>query len=199
MSVVGVLRVKLRFLLCLLAGIFLHACATSAAPVVETGDRYMSQAATIEDYKLGAGDKIRMTVYNEPTLSGEFSVSADGALSLPLLGDVQAIGKSPAEVATLVQTRLADGYLREPKVSIEVTAYRPFFILGEVSAPGQYPYASGLTVLNAVATAQGFTPRASRKVVYIRRSGATTEETYRLTPDLIVRPGDTIRVGERYF
>ncbi|MGK2910349.1 MAG: polysaccharide biosynthesis/export family protein [Sphingobium sp.] len=160
----------------------------------------MTQASSVvEDYKLGAGDKIRMTVFNEPTLSGEFSVSADGALSLPLLGDVQAVGKSPAQIATLVQTRLADGYIRDPKVSIEVTAYRPFFILGEVTAPGQYPYASGLTVLNAVATAQGFTPRASRKVVYIRRSGATSEETYQLTPDLVVRPGDTIRIGERYF
>lgn len=160
----------------------------------------MTQASSaVEDYKLGAGDKIRMTVFNEPTLSGEFSVSADGALSLPLLGDVQAVGNSPAQIAALVQTRLADGYIRDPKVSIEVTAYRPFFILGEVTAPGQYPYASGLTVLNAVATAQGFTPRASRKVVYIRRSGATSEETYQLTPDLVVRPGDTIRIGERYF
>ena len=158
-----------------------------------------SASSSVEDYKLGAGDKIRMTVFNEPTLSGEFSVSADGALSLPLLGDVQAAGKSPAEMGSLVQKRLADGYIREPKVSIEVTAYRPFFILGEVKSPGQYPYASGLTVLNAVATAQGFTPRASRKVVYIRRSGATAEETYRLSPDLSVRPGDTIRVGERYF
>ncbi|MDX3909288.1 MAG: polysaccharide biosynthesis/export family protein [Sphingobium sp.] len=193
---------NLRFLLCLFASIFLYGCATSAAPVVQNGERYMAQsdaASSVEDYKLGAGDKVRMTVFNEPTLSGEFSVSADGALSLPLLGDVQAVGKAPAEIASLVQKRLADGYIRDPKVSIEVTAYRPFFILGEVKAPGQYPYASGLTVLNAVATAQGFTPRASRKVVYIRRSGATAEETYRLTPDLIIRPGDTIRVGERYF
>ena len=92
LSVVGVLRVKLRFLLCLLAGVFLHACATSAAPPVATGDRYMTQSTTVEDYKLGAGDKVRMTVFNEPTLSGEFSVSADGAVSLPLLGDVQAVG-----------------------------------------------------------------------------------------------------------
>lgn len=167
--------------------------------MVEAGDRYMSQSVAVEDYKLGAGDKVRMTVFNEPTLSGEFSVSADGALSLPLLGDVQAVGRSPVEIAKIVQTRLSDGYIREPKVSVEVTAYRPFFILGEVTAPGQYPYASGLAVLNAVATAQGFTPRASRKVVYIRRSGSTAEETYRLTPDLSVRPGDTIRVGERYF
>src|SRR4051812_23310820 len=111
------MRVNLRVLLCLFASIFLYGCAASSAPVVQTGDRYMSQSpavSAVEDYKLGAGDKVRMTVFNEPTLSGDFSVSADGALSLPLLGDVQAVGKSPAEIGALVQKRLADGYIRDP-------------------------------------------------------------------------------------
>ena len=103
------------------------------------------------------------------------------------------------QVADLVQMRLADGYLRQPKVAAEVIAYRPFFILGEVKAPGQYPYVSGLTALNAVATAQGFTPRAARSVIYIRRAGAAEEEAFKLTPELRVLPGDTLRLGERYF
>jgi polysaccharide biosynthesis/export protein len=98
-----------------------------------------------------------------------------------------------------VQTKLADGYLREPKVSMEVVTYRPYFVLGEVKTPGQYPYSNGLTVTNAIATAAGFTPRADKKVVFIRRSGEAEEKPFRLTPDLRVYPGDTIRLAERFF
>lgn len=184
--------------LCL--ALLVSACASAAGgPVVSTGDRYSIQQAGTEDYKLDAGDKIRLTVFNEPTLSGEFTVSSDGTLSFPLIGDVKATGQNAKQVADLVQMRLADGYLRQPKVAAEVIAYRPFFILGEVKAPGQYPYVSGLTALNAVATAQGFTPRAARSVIYIRRAGAAEEEAFKLTPELRVLPGDTLRLGERYF
>lgn len=98
---------NLRILISLFASIFLFGCAASNTPIVASGERYMAQASTVvEEYKLGAGDKVRMTVFNEPTLSGEFSVSADGAVSLPLLGDVQAVGKSPAEIAALVRRAL---------------------------------------------------------------------------------------------
>ncbi|HEX7857275.1 MAG TPA: polysaccharide biosynthesis/export family protein [Sphingobium sp.] len=152
-----------------------------------------------ENYQLGPGDKIKLTVFNEETLSGEFSVGSEGTISLPLIGEVVAKNKTPQSLATEVQSKLADGYLRDPKVSVEISAYRPFFILGEVKAPGQYPYASGMTVLNAIATAQGFTPRAAKKIAYVRRAGATQEVPMALTPDLRVMPGDTIRLGERYF
>lgn len=167
--------------------------------IISSGDRYSVSPDVSEGYKLGIGDKVRLTVYNEPALSGDFSVSADGALSLPLIGDISVLNKSTSEAAKLIQTKLGDGYLRDPKVSMEVVTYRPFFILGEVKSPGQYPFSSGLTVMNAIATAEGFTPRAERKSVYIRRLGAVGEEQYRLTPDLRVWPGDTIRLGERYF
>lgn len=191
---------SIRIFLTLLMSFWLAACATTGSgPLVEAGERYTVQAAEVEDYRLGVGDKVRLTVFNEPTLSGEFLVTASGVLSFPLIGDVPSSGKAPADVAKLVQDKLSDGYLREPRINIEVISYRPFFILGEVKAPGQYPYASGLTVLNAVATAEGFSPRAERKVAYIRRAGAAGEQAYRLTPDLRVWPGDTIRVGERYF
>jgi len=197
MKVVAFLRILISaVLLCTVT-----ACAGAPAQVVSSGDRYVANANTdtIEDYKLGAGDKIRVTVFNEPTLSGEFAVGSSGNLSLPLIGDVQGTGRTPQEVALAVQTKLADGYLRDPKVSVEVINFRPFFILGEVKAPGQYPYSAGLTVPNAVATAQGFTPRAARGIVYIRRAGTTEEVAFQVSPDLRVLPGDTIRIGERYF
>jgi polysaccharide biosynthesis/export protein len=191
------LNVRLIFSTLLI--LLLSACAANVGNVIETGPRFAAVNSVADDYKLAAGDKVRLTVFNEPALSGEFSVSTTGALSFPLVGDVQADGKSIAEITSVVQKRLADGYLRDPNVSLEVTTYRPFFILGEVSAPGQYPYASNMTVLNAVATAQGFTPRADSKIVYIRRAGGVDEQAYRLTPDLRVLPGDTIRLGERFF
>lgn len=167
--------------------------------MVATGDRYGPAAEGIEEYKLGSGDKVKLFVFKEPTLSGEFSVSALGTLSLPLIGEIPANGKTANEVATAVQNALSDGYLRDPKVSLEISSYRPFFILGEVKTPGQFPYATSMTALNAIALAQGFSPRAQKSVVYIRRAGSDQEQAYSLTPDLRVLPGDTIRIGERYF
>lgn len=174
-------------------------CASNGIAPISSGERYISLQSQTETYPLGAGDKVRVTVFNEPTLSGEFSVSADGDLALPLIGNIPALGKTTNDVAALVQTALANGYLRDPKVSMEVVTYRPFFILGEVRSPGQYPYASGMTVINAIATAEGFTPRAKKKTVLIRRFGEAAEQEFVLTPDLRVWPGDTIRLTERYF
>lgn len=188
-----------RIIQSLLLVLFLAGCAAASVPVVSTGERYSVTGQEDENYQLGPGDKVRMTVFNEETLSGEFSVGSEGTLSLPLIGDVTAKGKTPQQLTSEVQSKLADGYLREPRVSIEVAVYRPFFILGEVKAPGQYPYASGMTVMNAIATAQGFTPRAAKKVVYIRRANTNTEVPMELTATLRVMPGDTIRLGERYF
>lgn len=179
--------------------LLLSGCSAASGPVVSTGERYAVTEVGAENYRLNAGDKIKVNVFNEETLSGEFSVGSEGTVSLPLIGEIVAKDKSAQQLANEVQALLADGYLREPKVSIEVSAYRPFFILGEVKSPGQYPYAGGMTVMNAIATAQGFTPRAERKVAFIRRAGAASEIAMKLTPDLRVYPGDTIRLGERYF
>jgi len=152
-----------------------------------------------DNYRLGVGDKVRVIVFNEERLSGEFQVSAAGTLSIPLIGEVPAIQHTTSDVATNIQKLFADGYLKNPKVSIEVLTYRPYFILGEVQTAGQYPYSNGLTVMNAIASAAGFTPRADKKTVFIRRSGDATERPYKLTPDLRVYPGDTVRLGERFF
>lgn len=170
--------------------------AAVASPAPDGGAVTSGQAA---GYKLGHGDKVRIIVFNEPTLSGEFAVSDNGSLSLPLIGDVPADGRSARDVVTDIQQKLADGYLREPRVSLDILSYRPFYILGEVSKPGEYPYVTGLTVMNAVATAEGFTYRANKRKVFIKRAGETDEQFVQLTPSLQVQPGDTIRIGERYF
>ena len=108
-------------------------------------------------------------------------------------------GRTLEEVRTAIVTALTDGYLRNPRVSAEVLTFRPFYILGEVNKPGQYPYSSGLTVFNAVATAQGFTYRANTRVVFIKHSAETSEHKDTLTTATIVQPGDTIRISERFF
>ena len=138
-------------------------------------------------------------MFNEDTLSGEFTVSDSGVLSLPLIGDVKAIGRTPREVIKDIETKLADGYLRQPRVSMDVLTYRPFYILGEVSKPGEYPYSNGLSALNAVARAEGFTYRANKKKIFIKRFGETAEREYKLDSGVTIYPGDTVRVGERYF
>lgn len=177
----------------------LAACSKSGPPPISSGTRYVAGETSEDVYRLGAGDKIRVLVYNEPQLGGDFSVSAEGELSLPLIGNVQVGGKTLAKVSQEVQARFADGFLRDPRISMEVQTYRPFFILGEVRSPGQYPYLSGLTAMNAIATAQGYTPRAGKKTVRIRRFGEQYEQEYVLTPDLRILPGDTIRLTERFF
>ncbi len=172
--------------------------ASTSASQPAAGD-VPTTSSNMSDYKLGVADHVRMTVYNEPDLSGDFTVNANGVLSLPLIGDVQAQGLTGSQIVDIVQKKLADGYLRDPKVALEVLSYRPFYILGEVTKPGEYPYSNGLTVLNAVATAQGYTYRANKKRVFIKHAGSSTEENLKVSPDLQVQPGDTIRIGERYF
>ncbi len=163
------------------------------------GDVPVSAAPQSADYLLGPADKVRVTVYGEPSLSGEFFVSGTGVMSLPLIGEIKAGGMTLGQFQLAVQKSLSDGYLKEPRVSAEVLTFRPFYILGEVEKPGTYPYTAGLTVLNAVATAGGFTYRADKKNVYIKHNGETSEVKSELTPSVQVAPGDTIRLGERFF
>jgi len=151
------------------------------------------------DYVLGSADKIRITVFGEPSLTGEYFVSSSGKVSLPLAGDVQAAGLTLRDFHDHVVKALLDGYLKDPKVSLEVLTFRPFYILGEVTKPGQYPYTSGLTVFNAVATAGGFTYRANTRKVLIKRASEPAEHEVPLTAETTIAPGDTIRIPERFF
>jgi protein involved in polysaccharide export with SLBB domain len=151
------------------------------------------------EYKLGAGDKVRIIVFGEEALTGEFSVSGGGKIAFPLIGEITAAGVTLPDLQAAIAAKLADGYLKNPRVSAEVLNYRPFYILGEVMKPGEYPFTNGLTVQNAVATASGFTYRADTKKVYIKPAQELKEHVERLAPDLKVQPGDTIRIGERFF
>lgn len=176
---------------CVMIGLSLSSLSI-AQPAIGPGD-------TAGDYQLGVADELRITVFNEPNLSGQFIVNSTGMLSLPLIGEVRGAGTTVDTLRGEITRKLSDGYLRDPKVSIQVLTYRPYYILGEVNKPGKYTYSSGLTVLNAVATAEGFTYRANKRRVFIKHAGTPQETEVKLTPSTEVRPGDTIRIGERYF
>lgn len=150
------------------------------------------------EYRLGPGDQLRITVFNEADLTGNYVVGSQGSISYPLVGEVHAAGLTIAEFTNGLRDALQQ-YIRQPNVSVEVANYRPFFILGEVQRPGTYPYSANLTVLNAVATAGGFTYRANRGRVYIRHANEQEEHSYPLTIATPVLPGDTVRIGERLF
>ena len=144
---------------------------------------------------------MRITVFGEPTLSGEYTVAASGDLSFPLMGNVPAAGRTVVEVQESIRAGLSQGYIRDPRISIEIIDYRPFFVLGEVNRPGQYPYSIGLTAAQAIAAAGGFTYRANRRRIYIKRALETAERLVdgRRASSVRIRPGDTIRVAERFF
>jgi len=151
-------------------------------------------------YRLDAGDKVKVTVYGEQSVNGEYAVGPEGDIAFPLIGNVLAKQLTVEELRQMIVARLADGYLVDPRVTIEVLNYRPYYILGEVSRPGQYPYVNGLSVDQAIATAGGYTYRASKKKVFIRPAGgAEVEVKLKRDKPIWITPGDTIRIGERYF
>ncbi|KIC58099.1 polysaccharide biosynthesis protein [Brevundimonas nasdae] len=174
-------------------------CLAGCQSVPVADDAAAAETRTLGDYQLDAGDKIRLNVFGEEELSGEFVVSSAGLLSIPLAGDIPAKGRTIQEVQRSVEAALRAGYILNPQVSAEVLTYRPFYVLGEVNKPGTYPYAAGLTVLNAVATAGGFTYRGDTRRIFIRRDGSQREEVYKVTSTLQVAPGDTLRIAERLF
>jgi polysaccharide export outer membrane protein len=195
----------LRSLLGLLATLVFASAALAQASATTNGTSGGASAAApaaigSPDYRLGAGDKVRIIVFGEESLTGEFLVPGGaGIIAYPLIGDVQASGLSVGQLQTAISEKLRDGYLKDPRVSIEVLTYRPYYILGEVARPGQYSYTNGLTVLNAIATANGFTYRANKHKVYIKRSNSAREVELDLKATTLVEPGDTIRVAERFF
>lgn len=172
----------------------LASCATTVA------EAPVSAAVTeIPVYRLGPDDKVRINVYGEEPLNAEYSVGSDGNISFPLIGMVAAKGLTLAELQALLTLRLTQLAIVDPKVSIDMVEYRPFYVLGEVQKAGQYPYRPGLTILAAVATAGGFTYRANQKVVMIQRFGEGVEQRLPISPQTQVQPGDTIRIKERHF
>lgn len=151
------------------------------------------------DYRLGSGDKIHVTVYDEADLSGDFQVDATGLVRLPLIGQVKAGGLTAHDVESNIAAALAQGYLNDPKVAVEITTYRPFYIVGEVQKPGEYPFANGMTASSAVALAGGYTPKAVSSVVYVRHQGDNTEHRLAASDATSIRPGDVVRVDSTAF
>lgn len=183
-----------------LIGILFFFAGCGATPLSGLPEPEMAGAVReIPAYRLGAADKLRITVFGEEALSGEFLVNGSGQVSMPLIGEIQAAGQTLPQLQERIVAALSEGYLNQPRVSAEVLNYRPFYILGEVKKPGEYPYTAALTVVNAVATAEGFTYRADTRRVYIKRADSNAENAYPLTTAIQVAPGDTIRIGERFF
>jgi polysaccharide export outer membrane protein len=150
--------------------------------------------------RLQAGDKLKITVFGEDKLTGEYEVDPGGSVSLPLAGTVQAAGLTKPELEQLLAKKFAsEKYLRSPKVTVEIAAFRPFYVLGEVEKPGEYPFKSGLNIVSAIAVAGGNTYRSSQSRVLIQRAGDRDFQEYPMSPKIQVYPGDLIRVPERYF
>ena len=167
-----------------------------ASPAVRQVAQVM---APLEPYTLDAGDRLRIVVFGQDALSNSYIVGASGVIAVPLVGTIPARGLTTTQLAGAIAARLRRGFVRDPSVSVEVETYRPFFVLGEVTYPGQYPYVPNMTVESAVAIAGGFTPRALRNQAEVTRgiAGAPARLVLPLTERL--RPGDTVTIGERWF
>ncbi len=194
---------KGRLFIILMAAAALSACSgqpstTPSATVLDSTEAMATESFS-GGYKLGPGDKMRVIVFGEPDLSGEFFVDDSGVVDLPLIGDVAAGGQTVSEFEEQVVAKFSNGYLRDPKVAIEVLNYRPFFIIGEVKSGGEYPYKSGLTVQDAVAIAGGYSYRANQNTAFIRRAGTDQETKVVLSQRVAIFPGDNVRIPERFF
>ncbi len=203
---------KKRFIListAALAALALSACQSGGGSAgigrcLASGEQILPASATSTNvqsaYALGSADRLRITVFGETDLSGEFEVDGSGQVSMPLIGQFKAAGLTTVQLEKAIADLLLRGdYVLNPRVSAEVINYRPFYIFGEVNTSGEYPFTSNLTVVKAVATAGGFNYRANTKVVKIKHIDKTAEIAYELTPTTMVRPGDTLRICERIF
>ncbi|MFN3658309.1 MAG: polysaccharide biosynthesis/export family protein [Pseudolabrys sp.] len=150
-------------------------------------------------YTLDAGDKLRIVVFGQDGITNSYTVGVDGNVTLPLVGSVPARGFTTQQLSKMIGERLKQGYVREPHVSVEVEAYRPFFILGEVTNPGQYPYVANMTAETAIAIAGGFSPRANKRSVALTRNAPGQQMKGDVPLSYPLRPGDTVVVKERWF
>lgn len=193
------------FVLALLLAVGLAACGggsrpgpvAATDPIPATSPEARAELAETT-YRLGSGDRLRLIVFNHEDLSGEFALDGAGNFAMPLIGEIKAGGLTTREVEQRIQTRLADGYLVDPQVSVEVLNYRPFYILGEVKTPGSYPYQNNMSVLNAVALAGGFSYRAKQGEFLLQRGGSNSQPIV-VGGDQALLPGDIVTVQERFF
>jgi len=151
------------------------------------------------EYVLGQGDRLRLNVFGEADLSGEFTIDGAGFVRLPLVGEVQAAGYTAPQLEGAIAAALNQGYLKSARVAVEVASYRPFYIIGAVNRPGQYPYVDHMNALNAVALAGGFQTTAVESVVFIRREGSNQEEEMPVDRTTAIHPGDVVKVHTTIF
>lgn len=183
-----------KVLLALLMIITLSACAMTPRLAYD----YAASDAS-EPYTLAGGDRLRIIVFGQDSLSNSYAVDGAGRIAMPLIGTLDAQGRTTLQLARQIEDRLRGGYLREPRVSVEVEQYRPFFVLGEVNASGQFPYVNNMSVQNAVAIAGGYAPRANRNYAELSRATPEGIVTVAVPVTALVKPGDTIVIKERYF
>jgi polysaccharide export outer membrane protein len=170
-----------------------------AAGAQQPSSQHTTTADFAQVYRLGTGDQLRLIVYGEEDLSGEFTVDATGYVSLPLIGEVASSTLTLRELENSIAAKLRDGYIKNPRVNVEVITYRPFYIYGEVKEGGEYPFVAGMNVMKAVAMAGGYTYRANTKKVFITRLGRDERFSAAATQNTTIFPGDVIEVRERFF
>ncbi len=171
----------------------LTACSTGGTSFCDTASQNGGDST---GYSLGPGDRLQIVVFRHPDLSGQFALDGEGYLALPLVGEMAAGGLTTRQLQDKIETQLkADDLLVSPHVGVQVVTHRSFYVLGEVGAPGSYAYQSGITMINAVALAGGYTPRADRSGATIGRGGCRLGTQ----ADTAVEPGDILTIGERFF
>jgi polysaccharide export outer membrane protein len=188
-----------RVVLCsaaLAVAVLIAGCAANS--ISEAEQKTLAATATAPA-KLQPGDKIKITVYGEDKLSGDFQLDQAGQISLPLAGTIKAQGLTQTELEKALAKKFRSEYLKDPKVTVTIATLQPYYIMGEVEKPGQYPYQSGLNVLTALAIAGGPTYRANRNTVEIQRNGETAMHDYPISTTVPILPGDVIKVPERYL
>jgi len=158
-----------------------------------------SPASAPGAYPVDSGDRLQVRVFGQPTLTGQYAIDGTGRISMPLIGNLMVRGRTTPVIEALITRRLAERYLRKPRVSVEVVVFRPFFILGQVNNAGQYPYVNGMTIETAVAIAGGYTARARKSRIRVTRNSSSGPQTSFMSPAQRVYPGDTIYVKERFF
>ncbi len=188
-----------NFLYVLLASTLCIATFPVKAADEPTLQNQTSKSYDTEEYKLGSGDQIRISVFNQQELSGEYTINGAGQIALPLIGDIYAKDLNVKQVEEAIANKLKPDYLLNPKVNVQVLNYRPFYILGEVKEPQSYPYVDGMTYRNAIAIAGGFTYRAKEDHVMVIRMKDPKKQEIKLDMDEKVMPGDIIHVEERFF